>query len=159
MRGVLARSGRRVAPTLRGVAPMREGPCELPSGGRDAALSASATALLRVLVLAILFCATATQAQTPETRAYDAAVRAFQEGGFDPKLSAYASGVLGIVGFTWLAGVGAAGMLLTAVLWAWRAPADPRGRGVALNAALVTYTSTACWLAALAVVYLWPRLA
>jgi TolA-binding protein len=54
-------------------------PPEFPSGGRDAAPSASVSALLHLLVLAILFCAPATHAQTPEQRAYDAALNAFQD--------------------------------------------------------------------------------
>jgi hypothetical protein len=49
-------------------------------------------------------------------------------------------------------------MLAVALLWAARAPADPRGRGVALNASLVSYYSAANWLVTLAAVYLWPRL-
>jgi len=87
------------------------------------------------------------------------AVEAYRAGAFEPALDGYDSSVLGVLGFTWATGVGAVGILLAAVLWAWRRPADPRGRGVALNASLVSYTATGCWLAALAVVYLWPRLA
>ena len=87
------------------------------------------------------------------------AVGAYRDGGFQAAQDAYASGVLGVIGFTCLEGVGAAGMLFVAMLWAWRAPRDPRGRGVALNASLVSYAATASWLVALAVVYFYPRLA
>jgi len=87
------------------------------------------------------------------------AIEAFRDGGFRPTESAYASGVLGVLGFTWLEALGSAGMLLAAMLWAWRAPPDPRGRGVALNASLVSYATTASWLVALALVFLWPRVA
>jgi TolA-binding protein len=44
-----------------------------------AAPSASAIALLRVLILLIGFCAITASAQTPETRAYDAAENAFRD--------------------------------------------------------------------------------
>jgi hypothetical protein len=53
--------------------------------------------------------------------------------------------------------IGAAVMLLVGVAWAVLAPRDPRGRGVALNASLVSYFAAASWFVALAAVYLWPR--
>ena len=54
---------------------------------------------------------------------------------------------------------GAVGMLVAALLWAWVRPKDPRGRGVALNSSLLCYMSSAVWLVAIAMVYVWPRLA
>jgi cytochrome c oxidase subunit I+III len=74
-----------------------------------------------------------------------------------PSQSAYASGVLGLVGFSWFVALTAGVMLLTGLLWALRSARDPRGRAVALNASLVSYFSSATWLAVLVVVYLWPR--
>jgi cytochrome c oxidase subunit I+III len=76
----------------------------------------------------------------------------------EPARSGYGSGVLGVMGFGWFVNIGLAIMLAVALLWAWRAPRDPRGRGVALNASLVSYFSCANWLVTLAVVHLWPRL-
>ncbi len=78
--------------------------------------------------------------------------------GLEPAGSGYASGVLGILGFHWIVLLVAMAMLVTALLWAWRARRDPRGRGVALNVSLVSYFATVNWLACLVTVYLWPRL-
>jgi heme/copper-type cytochrome/quinol oxidase subunit 3 len=75
----------------------------------------------------------------------------------EPARSGYASGVLGVLGFEWFVVIGLAFMLLAGLLWAWLAPRDPRGRGVALNASLVSYFSSANWLVCLVTVYLWPR--
>jgi cytochrome c oxidase subunit I+III len=87
------------------------------------------------------------------------AVEAYRAGGFKPAEDAYDSSVLGLLGFAALLGVGTAGMFVAGALWAWRAPRDPRGRGVALNASLVSYAAAASWLVVLAVVHLWPRVA
>jgi len=150
------------------------GPNPLPAGAAPPplapALWATAATVLAAVATRLLTRATDRRASGARLRAALAAlalhalfvwlaVQSFRSGDFDPKLSGYASSVLLVLGYTWATGVGAAGMLLAAVLWAWRKPDDPRGRGVALNASLVSYTATGCWLVALAVVYLWPRLA
>jgi hypothetical protein len=84
-------------------------------------------------------------------------VAAYQGTGAAPALSAHGSMVLGLVGFQWLV----AGLLLVmlgiAQLWAWLAPADPRGHGVTWNAALVSAFAAVSWLVALALVFLAPR--
>ncbi|HYD55033.1 MAG TPA: cbb3-type cytochrome c oxidase subunit I [Gemmatimonadaceae bacterium] len=72
--------------------------------------------------------------------------------------SAYASSVLALVGFQWCVGVGALVMLAVGSAWALRAPRDPRGRGVSLNASLVSYFTAASWLVTILVVHVWPRL-
>ena len=79
------------------------------------------------------------------------------QAGMEPARSSYASGVLGVLGFEWFVSLGLAAMLLAGLLWAWLAPRDPRGRGVALNASLVSYFSSFNWLVCLVTVYLWPR--
>jgi cytochrome c oxidase subunit I+III len=86
-------------------------------------------------------------------------IETYRAGGFTPAAEAYDSSVLGLLGFVALLAVGAAGMLFTGSLWAWRAPRDPRGRGVALNASLVSYACTAAWLIVVGIVHLWPRIA
>jgi cytochrome c oxidase subunit I+III len=150
------------------------GPDPLPAGedppllGR--ALWATAAAVLAAVATRALASATDRRADRARLVAAVAtlalhalfvwlAVDSFRENGYDTTQSAYASSVLGLVGFAALEGVGVVGMLVAAVLWAWRAPRDPRGRGVALNSTLVSYTVTASWLVVLAIVYLWPRLA
>ncbi len=84
---------------------------------------------------------------------------AWSEFGRDAAQSGYASSVLGLLGYASLVALGAAGMLFAGQLWAWLRPQDPRGRGVALNASLVCYTSAVTWLVVIAVVHVWPRLA
>jgi len=87
------------------------------------------------------------------------AVRALGDANIRPAQDAYDSCLLALVGFTVLLALGILGMLVAGLLWAWRRPADPRGRGVALNSSLVSYAGTVAWLVVLAVVHLWPRLA
>ncbi|HZA98763.1 MAG TPA: hypothetical protein VE399_08305, partial [Gemmatimonadales bacterium] len=81
----------------------------------------------------------------------------WRSADLEPARSGYASGVLGVLGFEWFVVLGLAVMLLAGLLWAWLAPRDPRGRGVALNASLVSYFSSFNWLLCLVTVYLWPR--
>ena len=87
------------------------------------------------------------------------ALAVWRESGLDSSASAYASSVLGLLGFVGLLAVGAAGMLTAGLLWAFLQPHDPRGRGVALNASLVCYSTAASWLLVVGVVHVWPRLA
>ena len=84
-------------------------------------------------------------------------IMAWRGGGYDPAMSGYASGVLGVLLWGWAVTGGAAIMLATAALWAWRAVGDPRGNGVALNSSLVSYFSAANWLVTLVAIFLWPR--
>jgi cytochrome c oxidase subunit I+III len=86
-------------------------------------------------------------------------VVAYRAGGLQPAADAYDSSVLALMGYATLLGVAAAGMALAGALWAWTRPRDPRGRGVALNASLVSYATCAAWLVVLGVVHLWPRAA
>ena len=86
-------------------------------------------------------------------------IESFRGSELRPSEHGFASGVLGVVGFGWMVGAGAATMLLAALMWAVRAPRDPRGRGVALNSSLVSYFSAGSWLVTLLAVHIWPRLA
>ena len=81
----------------------------------------------------------------------------YRAGRYRPAEDAYDSIVLALAGFETLLAVSVAGMLVAALLWAWRAPADPRGRGVALNASLVSYAAAASWLLTFGMLHLWPR--
>jgi hypothetical protein len=85
-------------------------------------------------------------------------IESFRASGYRPSEHGFASAAFGVVGFGWLVSAGAAAMLLVGVAWAVLAPRDPRGRGVALNASLVSYFAAASWFVALAAVYLWPRI-
>ncbi len=87
------------------------------------------------------------------------AVAVWRETGLDAAARAYASSVLGLLGFAGLLAIGAAGMLAAGLLWAFVRPHDPRGRGVALNASLVCYSTAATWLLVVGVVHVWPRIA
>jgi cytochrome c oxidase subunit I+III len=71
---------------------------------------------------------------------------------------AYGSIVLGLLGFQWLVVTLAVVMLGMAQLWAWLAPRDPRGHGVALNTALVLGFCVVSWLVVFATVFVGPRL-
>ena len=106
-------------------------------GARRVALVAAAASQAALLVLGIM---------------------AWHAAGLDAAFSGYASGVLGVLGFEWLVAAGACVMLAAALVWGVAAPNDPRGRGVALNASLVSYFSAANWIVCLLVVHLWPRM-
>ena len=84
---------------------------------------------------------------------------AWRETGYDAAASGYESSVLALLGFGGLVSAGATGILVAGLLWAFLAPRDPRGRGVALNGSLVNYASAGSWLLVLAVLHLWPRIA
>jgi len=86
-------------------------------------------------------------------------VAVWRDTSLDATASGYASSVLGLVGFAGTLSAACAGMLVAALAWAWRAPRDPRGRGVALNCSLIAYANVAVWLVVLATVHLWPRVA
>jgi cytochrome c oxidase subunit I+III len=75
-----------------------------------------------------------------------------------PETSAYASIFLSLLGFEWLmAGVFVV-LLAFALAWVLAAPADPRGRGVALLGEAAGYFLAGSWLVVYAVLYLAPRL-
>jgi cytochrome c oxidase subunit I+III len=82
----------------------------------------------------------------------------WRAGGPSPTESAYGSIVLALVGFQWLVVGLVLVMLSLAQLWAWRAPADPRGHAVLLNAALVSAFAAASAVAVTAMTHLGPRL-
>ena len=86
------------------------------------------------------------------------AVRVWRQGGYDAAASAYHSAVLAVVGFQWVLGAVVIVMLAVAAVWAWLAPRDPRGHGVAWNSALVCWFAGVSWAIALATLYLTPGL-
>ena len=86
-------------------------------------------------------------------------VLALHDAEIRPSENAYHSMLLALVGFSVLLAIGIVGMLVAAQAWAWRAPDDPRGRGVALNTSLVSYAGAGTWAVVFAVAWLWPRLA
>ncbi|MBC8089651.1 MAG: cytochrome c oxidase subunit I [Phycisphaerae bacterium] len=85
------------------------------------------------------------------------AFSSYRTGGFLPAAGAYDSSVLTLFGYSIVVAIGAGGMCAAALLWRLLAPADPRGRGVALNASLISYSSTLIWFVATTVVHVWPR--
>lgn len=80
------------------------------------------------------------------------------EAGLSPASSAYDSAFIGLLGFQWAVMLVLLAMMGAAALWAWRAPRDPRGHGVAFNAALVTLFAAPSWVAVLLTLYIAPRL-
>jgi hypothetical protein len=85
-------------------------------------------------------------------------VSAWRAGGPSPTESAYGSIVLALAGFQWLVVGLVLVMLSLAQLWAWLAPADPRGHGVLLNTALVSSFVAASAVVVTATTHLGPRL-
>ncbi|HEX7088493.1 MAG TPA: cytochrome c oxidase subunit I [Longimicrobiales bacterium] len=75
-----------------------------------------------------------------------------------PSSSAYASALVGLLGFQWSVMVMVFVMMGVGAAWAWAAPRDPRGHGVAFNAALVALFSAASWAAVFVTLYVTPRL-
>jgi cytochrome c oxidase subunit I+III len=83
---------------------------------------------------------------------------AWSAGGPPPTGSAYGSIVLALAGFQWLVAGLVLVMLSLAQLWAWLAPADPRGHGVLINTALVGGFAAASTAVVTVTTYLGPRL-
>jgi heme/copper-type cytochrome/quinol oxidase subunit 3 len=85
-------------------------------------------------------------------------LRSFPWGTLDPELSAYASSVLGVLGYQWLVLV----VLLVAVtmglLWALARPLDRRGYAVVYNTSLLAAFTAVSAVVVFAVVFLSPRL-
>jgi cytochrome c oxidase subunit I+III len=76
----------------------------------------------------------------------------------DPEVNAYASGVLGVVGFQWLVLAILLMGLTIAVSWSIGKPLDRRGHSVVHNVSLIAGFSGASAALVFAVVYLSPRL-
>jgi cytochrome c oxidase subunit I+III len=85
-------------------------------------------------------------------------ILSYRAMGVPPHESAYGSILLGLLGFQWLVMGLLLVMLGLAQLWAWLAPADPRGHAVLLNASLVSHFTLGSWLVVAATLYLTPRL-
>jgi cytochrome c oxidase subunit I+III len=83
---------------------------------------------------------------------------AFGSAPLVPRESAYASVVAALLGFSWCVAALTLAMLLAALAWAWRAPADPRGAAVALNATLVTHFSAVSAAIAFVTIHVTPWL-
>jgi cytochrome c oxidase subunit I+III len=86
------------------------------------------------------------------------AVFAYRTAGFTAAENAYSSSALLLIGFAVLVCIAAMLFSFTALVWRLLAPSDPRGRGVALNSSLISYSATVCLLVAICVVFVWPRL-
>jgi cytochrome c oxidase subunit I+III len=76
----------------------------------------------------------------------------------DPEHSAYASGVLGVVGFQWLLLIILLVSVTMGLLWAIGRPGDRRGHSVAHNVSLLATFTGVSAAVVFAVVYLSPRL-
>ena len=85
-------------------------------------------------------------------------IRAYLDAGFSAELDAYASAVLLLLGFQWIALAIAAVLLIVAQLWAWISPADPRGHGVGHIAALLSWFAVGSWLVVAATIWVSPLL-
>jgi cytochrome c oxidase subunit I+III len=83
---------------------------------------------------------------------------AFPWDSADPHISAYASGVLGVLGFQWLVLLIVLMTTTIGLLWAFFRPGDPRGDAVTSNTGLIAAFSAASATIVFAVVYLSPRL-
>jgi cytochrome c oxidase subunit I+III len=85
-------------------------------------------------------------------------IYSFPWAALNPKVSAYASGVLGLLGFQWVV----LSVLLTgvtiALLWAVGKPLDRRGHSVVHNVSLIAGFTGVSAAVVFAVVYLSPRL-
>jgi cytochrome c oxidase subunit I+III len=85
-------------------------------------------------------------------------VRGFPWTTLDPKVSAYASSVLGVLGFQWLVLLILLATVTIGLVWAISQPADGRGHAVVYNTSLLTAFTAASAAVVFAVVYLSPRL-
>src|SRR5690606_31231542 len=85
-------------------------------------------------------------------------IRDFAASGLDPASSGYASAHLGVLGFQWVAVLVLAVMLLSALLWSWVRPDDPRGHATAHIAALTSWFAAASGVVTFATLYLTPRI-
>jgi cytochrome c oxidase subunit I+III len=78
---------------------------------------------------------------------------AFSGAPLAPSESAYASAVVAVLGFSWCVAGLTLAMLAVAIAWAWGAASDPRGVGVALNAAIAVHFTAASALIGFVTVY------
>jgi heme/copper-type cytochrome/quinol oxidase subunit 2 len=86
-------------------------------------------------------------------------VTTFPWGTLDPDLSAYASSVLGMVGFQWIVLAVLLVVTTIALLWALRRPDDPRGHTVVHNTILLAVFTGFTAAVVFLVVYVTPLLA
>ena len=82
----------------------------------------------------------------------------FPWAALDPEVSAYASGILGLLGFQWLVLCALLTWVTIALLWAVGKPLDRRGHSVVHNVSLIAWFTGASAAVVFAVVYLSPRL-
>jgi cytochrome c oxidase subunit I+III len=85
-------------------------------------------------------------------------IRSFPWSTLDPQRSAYASAVLGMVGFQWLVLIVLLVTVTIALLWAIGRPTDPRGHTVIHNTRLMAAFTGVSAAVVFAAVYLFPRL-
>jgi cytochrome c oxidase subunit I+III len=85
-------------------------------------------------------------------------VYAYPWSALDPELSAYASGVLGVIGFQWLVWAVLLAAATIGLLWAFGSPHDRRGHAVVHNTGLIAAFTGVSAAVVFAVVYLTPRL-
>lgn len=85
-------------------------------------------------------------------------VSAFPWDKLAPKASAYASSILGVLGFQWLVLLILLATVTIGLLWSISKPGDPRGHAVVHNTALLTAFTAASGAVVFAVVYLSPGL-
>jgi cytochrome c oxidase subunit I+III len=85
-------------------------------------------------------------------------VRGFPWGTLAPEASAYASSVLGVLGFQWLVLLILLATVTIGLLWSISKPGDPRGHAIVHNTALLTAFTAASGAVVFAVVYLSPGL-
>jgi len=86
-------------------------------------------------------------------------IQSYPWSTLQPELSAYASSVLGMLGFQWLVSVILLVVVTMAMLWALRAPEDRRGQAVADNAGLIAAFTAVSGVLVFLVVYVTPLLA
>jgi heme/copper-type cytochrome/quinol oxidase subunit 3 len=85
-------------------------------------------------------------------------VRGFPWTTLDPKVSAYASSVLGVLGFQWLVLLILLATVTIGLVWAISQPGDRRGHAVVHNTSLLTAFTATSAAVVFAVAYLSPRL-
>ncbi|MGV3710425.1 MAG: cytochrome c oxidase subunit I [Gemmatimonas sp.] len=86
-------------------------------------------------------------------------VYAYRTSGFTAAENAYGSSAMLLIGYAVLVGMAAMLFCTVALIWRLLAPSDPRGRSVALNASLISYSASISVLVAIVVVYVWPLIA
>jgi cytochrome c oxidase subunit I+III len=85
-------------------------------------------------------------------------LRSFPWGALDPELSAYASSVLGVLGYQWLVLVVLLVSVTIGLFWAMARPLDRRGYAVVYNTSLLAAFTAVSAVVVFTVVFLSPRL-